>query len=90
MAATILQLDPPLPLETPKGRGLAQLVIDYGPEHNLMWTVFIDDTGECWTFENPQIRACSNYTLGRVSPRLADLHPPALKNGAVPGGRRAD
>lgn len=64
---TVTQLNPPLPLETPRGQGLAHFMIDYGPEHHLMWTVFIDATGECWTFQNPQIRAAKNVTLGRPS-----------------------
>lgn len=63
---TILQLNPPLPLMTPKGEGLAHIVIDCGIEHNLQWVVFINDTGECWTYQNPEIRACKNITYGRV------------------------
>jgi hypothetical protein len=62
---SILQLNPPIPLNTPKGPGLAWLVIDYGAEHNLMWTVAIDETGEIWTFSNPEVRAQKNITLGR-------------------------
>ena len=65
----ITQLDPPLPVETPKGKGLAHLVIDYGPEYNIMWTVFIDETAECWTFSNPDIRAQKNITMGRSGKR---------------------
>jgi hypothetical protein len=62
----ILQLNPLIPVETPKGPGMAHLVIDYGPEHNLFWVVFIDATGECWTYPNMDIRAQKNITLGRV------------------------
>jgi hypothetical protein len=61
----ILQLSPPLPLNTPKGSGLAWLVIDYGIEHNLMWTVAIDATGEIWTFSNKEVRAQKNITMER-------------------------
>jgi hypothetical protein len=61
----ISQLNPPLPVTTPKGSGLAHIVIDYGPEHNLFWVVFIDATGECWTYPNQEIRAQKNITLGR-------------------------
>lgn len=63
---TMLQLNPPLELDTPKGLGLAWFVTDYGFEHNLMWTVVINDTGEIWTFENPQVRATKNITMGRL------------------------
>lgn len=61
----ILQLNPPIELNTPKGKGLAWLVIDYGIEHNLMWTVAIHETGEIWTFSNSEVRATNNITMGR-------------------------
>lgn len=60
----ILQLDPPIPVKTPKGNGLAQVLIDYGPEHDLIWVVFQTD-GECWSWRNQDIRAESNLTFGR-------------------------
>lgn len=63
----MLQLNPPIPLETPKGRGYAHFVIDYSQEHNLIWVVFIDETGECWNFENKEIRLQANFTFGRNS-----------------------
>ena len=63
----LLQLDPPLPLNTPKGPGLAHVMIDYGPEHHLIWVVFLDTNGECWAFPNPEIRMRSNPTMGRPS-----------------------
>lgn len=62
----MLQLNPPIPISTPKGNGMAWIVIDYGPEFNLMWVVAIDETGEIWTFDNPQVRAQKNITLGRL------------------------
>jgi len=61
----LTQLNPPIPVNTPKGKGLAHLVIDYGPEHHLCWTVFLDASGECWSFLNPDIRGQSNLTMGR-------------------------
>ena len=61
----VQQLNPPLPLTTPKGSALAHLVIDYGPEHDLIWVCFQDDTGECWSWANPEIRAQKNVTMGR-------------------------
>jgi len=65
----MIQLDPPIPLDTPKGKGWAHLVIDYSQEHDLIWIVFIDDTGECWNFRNPEVRLRPNPTFGR--PKLA-------------------
>lgn len=62
----ILQLNPPMPLSTPKGSGLAWLVIDNGIEHNLEWVVAIDQTGEIWSFLNPEVRAQKNITQGRT------------------------
>ena len=61
----LLQLNPPLPVETPKGPGLAHVLIDYGIEHDLLWVVFIDETGECWTVRNQEVRAQGNWTAGR-------------------------
>jgi hypothetical protein len=65
---SMLQLDPPLPLNTPKGEGFAHVLIDYGPESDLYWTVFITGTGEIWTFSNRDVRASKNVTLGRDHP----------------------
>lgn len=60
----ILQLNPPLPLLTPRGRALAHLVIDYGAEADLLWVCFGTD-GEIWTWPNPKVRAAKNITMGR-------------------------
>ena len=64
---TILQLNPPLPLMTPKGKAWCHAVIDYGQEHDLQWVCFIDATGECWTYANPEITIQNNITLGRIT-----------------------
>jgi hypothetical protein len=61
----MIQLDPPLPLMTPKGPALAHFIIDYGIETHLYWTVFLDNSGECWTFSNPEVRMAKNPTIGR-------------------------
>ena len=73
----ITQLNPPLPLKTPKGDGLAHFVIDYGPESHLMWVVFMDADGACWTVPNPEVRMSANWTMGRRSanPAAADEKP---------------
>ncbi len=73
----MIQLNPPLPLMTPKGEGLAHVLIDYGPESDLYWTVFITATGEIWTYANRDVRASKNITLGRIPP-------PAASPAAVP------
>ena len=66
----MLQLNPPLPMNTPKGEGFAHILIDYGPESDLYWTVLITATGEIWTFSNREVRASKNITLGRTSPSV--------------------
>jgi hypothetical protein len=73
----IIQLKPPLPLDTPKGSALCHFLIDEGIEHDLMWVCFIDSTGECWTFRNRQIKACKNITAGRIfeTPTNSTLSP---------------
>ena len=63
---TLLQLNPSLPLTTPKGKGQALFLIDYSSEHDLMWVVALDETGEIWIFQNPEIRAQKNITMGRL------------------------
>ena len=60
----IIQIDPALPVETPKGKALAHFLIDYGPEHDLIWVVF-QENGECWSWRNQEVRADENITFGR-------------------------
>jgi hypothetical protein len=61
----ITQLNPPLPLSTSKGPGLAHFVIDYGPESDLLWVVFMDEDGSCWSVPNPEVRMHFNWSMGR-------------------------
>jgi len=92
----MLQLNPPLPLNTPKGKGFAHFLIDYGPESDLYWTVFITETGEIWTFANREVRASKNITLGRTSPsqprpgsvRRVDTGGPRGERAVVPLGSK--
>lgn len=77
----MLQLNPPIPMNTPKGEGFAHILIDYGPESDLYWTVLITETGEIWTYANRFVRASKNITLGRINPAQPgkpQLHPPAV------------
>ena len=66
----ILQLNPTIPVKTPKGNALAHFIIDSGIENDLQWVCIQDFTGECWTWKNPQIRSQINITQGRdyISP----------------------
>jgi hypothetical protein len=64
----ILQLSPTVPLDTPKGPAFAHVLIDPGQEHHLQWVCFISETGECWTFQNPDVKLGRNATMGIRNP----------------------
>lgn len=64
MAQTMMQLSPPLPVVTPKGKALAHILIDYGPEADLIWVCFQSD-GEVWCWQNQDVRADKNITFQR-------------------------
>ena len=68
------QLDPPIPVfVTDRGNGYALAVIDYGPEHNLLWVTALDDSGEIWCAPNPKVRVQKNWSMGRdVAPSDAN------------------
>ena len=60
----ILQLDPMIPMMTPKGKGFAFLVLDYSQEHHLLFTVALT-SGEIWTFPSTDLRFQNNFSLER-------------------------
>jgi hypothetical protein len=62
---SLTRINPPIPLLTPKGPGLAHFIDDQGIENHYFWVVFLDHSGECWTFKNPEIRIATNITYGR-------------------------
>lgn len=64
----LTQLTPPLPVQVAdRGAGQAIAVIDYGPEHHLIWVTALDDSGEIWCAPNPKVRVQSNWTMGRTA-----------------------
>jgi hypothetical protein len=74
----IKQLNPTIPMLTPKGEGYALMVIDYSQEHHLLWVVALDETGEIWAFPNTQVRLCKNPSMQRFDVSSIDtpqLHP---------------
>lgn len=76
------QLQTPLPMTVEdKGPGLAVAVIDYGPEHNLIWVVALSDSGEIWCAPNPKVRMQANWTMGRSLKSQAKVEP--LRPAAV-------
>lgn len=82
-----LQLNPPLPLTTPKGKAWAIALIDYGPQWDLQWVTFLHDSGECWTFLNKDIRQEDNYTFG--IPHPSAIHRPGGNGKDTPAMRPA-
>lgn len=70
----IVQLNPQIPVITPKGKAQAIALIDYSEEHDLHWICFLDDGGQCWTFKNSEIRGFPNATMGRTALKSDSLH----------------
>jgi hypothetical protein len=68
----ITQLNPLLPMKTSKGGGWAHFVIEYGPEAALLWVVFMDTDGACWTVPNSEVRMTFDWTMGRRKPAAAE------------------
>lgn len=82
----LVQLNPPLHMETPKGPGWAHFCIDYGAEANLFWVVFMDADGASWTVSNPEVRMSFNWSLGRRQPGEQES-PPAKDSAALAAQR---
>ena len=72
MSTHLLQLNPPIPVVTPMGDGIAHIVVDYSIEHSIHWVVFLEENGQCWTFPNEKIRAQRNITVGRDHPEIPE------------------
>ncbi len=65
----VSRCDPPLPLDTPHGPGLAHWRIERGIEAETAYEVWItsgEHAGEIWEFGQTVLRAQSNVTAGRV------------------------
>lgn len=79
----LTQLDPPIPLHVlGRGDGYALAVIDYGPEHNLLWVTAIDATGEIWCAPNPEVRMQGNWSMGRKKPMAVKASQETANNAA--------
>lgn len=59
----IQQLNPPIDVLTPLGRGLALLVIDYGVHLNSIWVVASYSDGQLKHFDSNDVRLAKNWTL---------------------------
>ena len=51
----MMQLNPPLPVDTPRGAAYAHMVIDYSQEHYVLFVCFLQETGECWVLPNRDV-----------------------------------
>ena len=63
----MLRLDPPIPLQTPRGLAFAHIFVDEGAEGDDTWICFGED-GQIWRWPNYEVRCCVNITLGRPTP----------------------
>ncbi|MCX7319241.1 MAG: hypothetical protein NT113_07010 [Hyphomicrobiales bacterium] len=63
--STIHELSQVLWVDSPKGLGLVKFMICDGVDSDILWVTAIQDTGECWTFSNEDIRFAKNITIGR-------------------------
>ena len=53
-------------MSCPKGEGYAIAMIDYSQDHNILWVIAINDSGEIWTYPNDKVRAMKNITMARL------------------------
>ena len=65
----ILQLNPPIWVQTPLGEGHALLVIDYGPSVNTVWAVHLFDTGRLVHVDSSELRVMGNEMYGIPHPK---------------------
>lgn len=74
-------------LDTPKGQALAKFLIDRGVDSDNEWICIVNDTGEIWSFDNSDVRACKNITIGRRSDEPKPnkrLKPPVIGRHGTP------
>ncbi len=76
----IIQLNPAIRMNTPKGPGYANFLIDRGMDLDNEWIVFLDNT-EIWSFLNDKVRVDKNYTYNREeATRPSQAHSEAIRN----------
>lgn len=61
----MLQLNPEIWVMTPKGEGMACIVVDYGLDHNKVFTVLLQ-SGDILDFDMKDCRRCENATYGLI------------------------
>lgn len=65
---TIHELQQVIWVSTPLGDGVVVTITDYGPHHNAVFMVMLED-GRFRFFDTNQCTACRNDTLGINAPR---------------------
>jgi len=65
----MLQLNPPIWVQTPLGEGDALVLIDYGPNVNTVWLVHLHEGGRALHFDSSDIRVMGNLMYGIPHPR---------------------
>lgn len=62
----LTQLNPSIPMYVVgRGTGECIAVIDYGPEHHLLFLIGFDDGGELWAVPSKDCRLCRNPSMMR-------------------------
>lgn len=65
----ITQLNPQLSVVVLKDgkwiKGYAFAILDYSQDHDLMFIIALDDTGEIWIVPNDEVRMENNWSLKR-------------------------
>ena len=74
-----LQLNPVIPVETPRGKAMAHIMIDYGAEHYVLFLCFLDEARECRLYRNDEVKIQNNETM----------RPCPNRSTATNSGRRA-
>lgn len=64
----ILQLNPPIHVNTPLGEGFARLLIDYSPDVNSIWVVDLFQDRSCVHIDSSEIRFGINPTWNLQQP----------------------
>ncbi len=62
----MLQLNPPIPVWTAKGPGFAYGWLDYSQDHDTLWKVCINSTGEFWDLPQSEVRGIENKSMKRA------------------------
>lgn len=58
-----IQCNPPVPVETIHGPGMALFLIDYGHHWNTVWIVALKETREIKHYDSNDVRLSVNYTF---------------------------